>query len=102
MVAARVQCEGGPPTETFKKCLDEVQSICSRTLFSPVTRQEVVQAMGMLLTIIISFFFFKDYHVNVLFLIVLVSGWSDNGWLSGGTYQHQRYVEKKIFGVLFS
>ncbi|GJJ09858.1 hypothetical protein Clacol_004082 [Clathrus columnatus] len=60
MVAARVQCGGGPPTETFKKCLEEVQSICSRTLFSPVKRQEVVQAM------------------------VLVSGWSDNGWLSGG------------------
>lgn len=49
MVAARVQCEGGPPTETFKKCLDEVQSICSRTLFSPVTRQEVVQSMGMVI-----------------------------------------------------
>ncbi|KAF8578439.1 hypothetical protein K439DRAFT_1638799 [Ramaria rubella] len=60
MVAARVKCGGGPPSETFKKCLEEVQSISCATLFSPVSRQEAVQAM------------------------VLVSGWSDNGWLSGG------------------
>ncbi|KAF8519106.1 hypothetical protein BU17DRAFT_66051 [Hysterangium stoloniferum] len=60
MVAARVQCGGGPPSEVFKRCLEEVQSICCATLFSPVSRQEAVQAM------------------------VVVSGWSDNGWLSGG------------------
>ncbi|KAL7285468.1 hypothetical protein ACG7TL_000565 [Trametes sanguinea] len=50
----------GNPSEVFLKCLEEVQAISCATLFSPVTRQEAVQAM------------------------VLVSGWSDNGWLSGG------------------
>lgn len=46
MVAARVKCGGGRPSEIFKKCLEEVQSISSATLFSPVSRQEAVQAMG--------------------------------------------------------
>jgi hypothetical protein len=46
MVAARVKCGGGPPSETFKKCLEEVQAISSATLFSPVSRIEAVQAMG--------------------------------------------------------
>jgi len=40
--------------------LQEVQSISCATLFAPVLRVEAVQAM------------------------ILVSGWSDNGWLSGG------------------
>ncbi|KAI8990468.1 hypothetical protein BD414DRAFT_483741 [Trametes punicea] len=60
MVAAKVRDGGGNPSEVFLKCLEEVQAISCATLFSPVTRQEAVQAM------------------------VLVSGWSDNGWLSGG------------------
>ncbi|OCH94694.1 hypothetical protein OBBRIDRAFT_816998 [Obba rivulosa] len=60
MVAAKVRDGGGGPSETFLKCQEEVQAISCATLFAPVTRQEAVQAM------------------------VLVSGWSDNGWLSGG------------------
>ncbi|KAF4605049.1 hypothetical protein EYR40_003832 [Pleurotus pulmonarius] len=60
MVAAKVRDGGGKPSEAYIKCLDEVQKISCATLFSPVTRHEAVQAM------------------------ILVSGWSDNGWLSGG------------------
>ncbi|KAH9948236.1 hypothetical protein B0H21DRAFT_848279 [Amylocystis lapponica] len=60
MVAARVKDGGGKHSETHVKCKEEVQAISCATLFSPVTRQEAVQAM------------------------ILVSGWSDNGWLSGG------------------
>ncbi|EEB87103.1 hypothetical protein MPER_15686, partial [Moniliophthora perniciosa FA553] len=48
------------PSDVYKRCLEEVQSISCATLFLPVTRVEAVQAM------------------------ILVSGWSDNGWLSGG------------------
>ncbi|KAF9447804.1 hypothetical protein P691DRAFT_760464 [Macrolepiota fuliginosa MF-IS2] len=60
MVAARVRDGGGPPSETYLRCLEEVQSISCATLFSPVMRIEAIQSM------------------------ILVSGWSDNGWLSGG------------------
>ncbi|KAJ8461994.1 hypothetical protein ONZ45_g18096 [Pleurotus djamor] len=60
MVAAKVRDGGGKPSEIYLKCLEEVQKISCATLFSPVTRHEAVQAM------------------------ILVSGWSDNGWLSGG------------------
>ncbi|KAJ3910125.1 hypothetical protein F5879DRAFT_930999 [Lentinula edodes] len=60
MVAARVRDGGGKAGETHKRCLEEVQAISCATLFAPVTRVEAVQAM------------------------ILVSGWSDNGWLSGG------------------
>ncbi|KAL0071822.1 hypothetical protein AAF712_000744 [Marasmius tenuissimus] len=60
MVAARVRDGGGKPGDIYKKCLEEVQSISCATLFLPVARVEAVQAM------------------------ILVSGWSDNGWLSGG------------------
>ncbi|KAH9944211.1 uncharacterized protein BXZ73DRAFT_39269 [Epithele typhae] len=60
MVAAKVRDGGGNPSAVFLKCLEEVQAISCATLFSPVARQEAVQAM------------------------ILVSGWSDNGWLSGG------------------
>ncbi|KAH9937267.1 uncharacterized protein B0H18DRAFT_969848 [Fomitopsis serialis] len=60
MVAAQIRDGGGKPSETSLKCQEEVQAISCATLFSPVTRQEAVQAM------------------------ILVSGWSDNGWLSGG------------------
>ncbi|KAF9015547.1 hypothetical protein BDQ17DRAFT_1341258 [Cyathus striatus] len=60
MVAARVRDGGGKPSETYKRCLDEVHAISCATLFTPVMRVEAVQSM------------------------ILVSGWSDNGWLSGG------------------
>ncbi|KAI6095508.1 hypothetical protein EDD16DRAFT_1678199 [Pisolithus croceorrhizus] len=60
MVAARVRDGGGKPSETYARCLEAVQTISKATLFAPVTRVEAVQAM------------------------ILVSGWSDNGWLSGG------------------
>ena len=38
----------GNPSEIFLKCLEEVQAISCATLFSPVARQEAVQAMGKL------------------------------------------------------
>ncbi|KAF8167734.1 hypothetical protein B0H34DRAFT_682848 [Crassisporium funariophilum] len=60
MVAARVRDRGGKPSEIHLRCLEEVQAISSATLFVPVMRSEAVQSM------------------------ILVSGWSDNGWLSGG------------------
>ncbi|KAI0068301.1 hypothetical protein BV25DRAFT_1792927 [Artomyces pyxidatus] len=60
MVAAKVRDGGGKPSDEYEKCLQEVQTMSCATLFSPVMRQEAVQAM------------------------ILVSGWSDNGWLSGG------------------
>ncbi|KAG6854237.1 hypothetical protein C0991_009255 [Blastosporella zonata] len=60
MVAARVRDGGGSPSDIYARILQEVQAISCATLFSPVMRTEAVQAM------------------------ILVSGWSDNGWLSGG------------------
>ncbi|KAL1748582.1 hypothetical protein HDZ31DRAFT_29427 [Schizophyllum fasciatum] len=60
MVAAGVRDGGGKPSEVYLRCLEEVQSISCATLFSPVTRFEAVQSM------------------------ILVSGWAENGWLSGG------------------
>lgn len=36
----------GPPSETYLKCWEEVQTISCATLFAPVTRQEAVQAMS--------------------------------------------------------
>ncbi|KAG8897423.1 hypothetical protein FRB99_008163, partial [Tulasnella sp. 403] len=64
MVAAKVRDGGGPPSETYKKCLKEVHDITCATLFAPVVRQEVVQAM------------------------ILVAGWGagpkDSGWLTCG------------------
>ncbi|KAJ7900168.1 hypothetical protein B0H14DRAFT_2672565 [Mycena olivaceomarginata] len=60
MVAARVRDGGGKPSDTYLQILEEVQTISRATLFSPVTRHEAVQAM------------------------ILVAGWSDDGWLSGG------------------
>lgn len=60
MVAALVRDGGGTPSDIFLKCQEEVHTISQATLFLPVTRQEPVRAM------------------------ILVSGWSENGWLSGG------------------
>ncbi|KAJ7071192.1 hypothetical protein C8F01DRAFT_1109497 [Mycena amicta] len=60
MVAARVRDGGGRSSQTYLQTLEEVQTISRATLFSPVFRHEAVQAM------------------------ILVAGWSDNGWLSGG------------------
>ena len=67
----------GEPSDTYLKCQEEVQSISCATLFSPVVRQEAVQAMSKRCLIKICL------HPSS-FGIVLVSGWSDNGWLSGG------------------
>ncbi|KAG5729514.1 hypothetical protein E4T56_gene4612 [Termitomyces sp. T112] len=60
MVAARVRDGGGTPSDVHLRILEEVQAISCATLFAPVMRSEAVQAM------------------------ILVAGWSDNGWLSGG------------------
>ena len=66
----------GKPSELHKNCLEEVQAISCATLFSPVMRVEAVQSMSE-----------PPYIARLTLLmwyIVLVSGWSDNGWLSGG------------------
>lgn len=64
MVAAKVRDGGGPPSDTYKKCLKEVHEITCATLFAPVVRQEAVQAM------------------------IMVAGWGagprDSGWLTCG------------------
>jgi hypothetical protein len=66
-------------SELYLKCLEEVQVISSATLFAPVVGCEAVQSMGL------SFLEFIQFPmINILPLLVLVSGWSDNGWLSGG------------------
>lgn len=69
----------GKSSELYLKCLEEVQAISSATLFKPVVRSETVQSMS-------SSFFecIRSLLINILPLLVLVSGWSDNGWLSGG------------------
>ena len=36
----------GKPSDVYIKCLEEVQAISCATLFSPVTRNEAVQAMS--------------------------------------------------------
>ncbi|KAI0030204.1 hypothetical protein K488DRAFT_23891, partial [Vararia minispora EC-137] len=60
MVAAKVRDGGGKASDVYRACLSETQAIACATLFSPVIRQEAVQAM------------------------ILVAGWSDNGWLTCG------------------
>ncbi|KAI0785462.1 hypothetical protein BC629DRAFT_1517230 [Irpex lacteus] len=77
MVAARVRDGGSEPSDTYLKCQEEVQSISCATLFSPVVRQEAVQAMSKHSS-------FSSYLPCYNVCVVLVSGWSDNGWLSGG------------------
>jgi len=67
----------GPPSETYLRCLEEVQSISCATLFAPVMRCEVIQSMSMSP-------FSSIPSLNEDIYSVLVSGWSDNGWLSGG------------------
>lgn len=64
MIAAKVRDGGGPPSDTYQKCLKQVHDLTCRTLFAPVVRQEVVQAM------------------------IIVAGWGagpkDSGWLTCG------------------
>ena len=67
----------GKSSELYLKCLEEVQAISSATLFSPVVRSEAVQSMS-------SSFLKCIQFLLIDILLVLVSGWSDNGWLSGG------------------
>ena len=69
----------GKPSETFLKCQEEVQAISCATLFSPVIRQEPVQAMSES-----TLSEENEAGCQLGFIAVLVSGWSDNGWLSGG------------------
>jgi hypothetical protein len=66
-------------SQLYLKCLEEVQAISSATLFSPVVRCEAVQSMSSSFLESIPFLL-----INILLFVVLVSGWSDNGWLSGG------------------
>jgi len=64
MIAAKVRDGGSEPSETYIRCLQEVHAISCATLFSPVLRQEAVQAM------------------------IIIAGWGagpkDSGWLSCG------------------
>ena len=45
-VGAFAHHSAGKPSDVYKACLAEVQSIACATLFSPVIRYEAVQAMG--------------------------------------------------------
>jgi len=56
-----IGCKPDPETDTYRRILEEVQKIAMATMFSPVTRQEAVQAT------------------------IIIAGWStDGGWLSLG------------------
>jgi hypothetical protein len=63
-------------SETYNRILEEVQAISCATLFAPVMSNEAVQAMSTL--------FMQALQLELMCMLVLVSGWSDNGWLSGG------------------
>lgn len=69
----------GKASDAYTRCLDEVQNISRATLFAPVTRVEAIQAMSEL-----SLLCFICLEADDCVIQVLVSGWSDNGWLSGG------------------
>ena len=71
---------GGPPSDVHQKLIEEVHNIAKATLFAPVLHAETIQAMSKSSV---------DPMVDVITerwatSLVLVSGWSDNGWLSGG------------------
>lgn len=68
----------GKASDIYLQCLEEVQAISCATLFAPVMRSEAVQSMSWLIHLP----FIRLTHVSCP--LVLVSGWSDNGWLSGG------------------
>jgi len=57
----------GNPSDTYLKCLDEVRTISCATLFSPVTRNEAVQAMSELTLSNIESLFLRNYY-QYLFL----------------------------------
>ncbi|ODN84061.1 hypothetical protein, variant [Cryptococcus amylolentus CBS 6039] len=59
-VAAKIRAGNGPPGQTFESCLAEGQGIARSTLFGPVVRKEAVLAL------------------------VILSVWSQNGWLPCG------------------
>ncbi|WVQ71277.1 hypothetical protein IAR50_000803 [Cryptococcus sp. DSM 104548] len=59
-VAAKIRAGNGPPGQTFESCLSEGQGIARSTLFGPVVRKEGVLAL------------------------VILSVWSQNGWLPCG------------------
>lgn len=60
MVASQVRDGGGPTSPLTQRCRDEVHHIAAQTLFAPVTSPDAVRA------------------------VVILSGWSANGWLTCG------------------
>lgn len=60
MVASQVRDGGGPTSELTQRCRDEVHHIVAQTLFAPFISADVVRA------------------------VVILSGWSPNGWLTCG------------------
>lgn len=59
-VASKIRSGNGPLSQTFYKCLEEAQGIARSSLFGPIVRKEAVQGM------------------------LLLAGWSTNGWLPSG------------------
>ncbi|WVR05573.1 hypothetical protein IAU60_002592 [Kwoniella sp. DSM 27419] len=59
-IAAKIRAGNGPLGQTFQRCLEEAQGIARSTLFGPIVRKEAVIAM------------------------LLLSVWSQNGWLPCG------------------
>ncbi|KAL7423562.1 hypothetical protein Q5752_001142 [Cryptotrichosporon argae] len=59
-VAAKIRAGNGALGQTFQRCLEEAQGIARSTLFGPIVRKEAVMAM------------------------IILSVWSQNGWLPGG------------------
>lgn len=68
----------GHASDLYIKILEEVQAISCATLFAPVVRSEAVQAMSEWICCV------EPSWEEFMARLVLVSGWSDNGWLSGG------------------
>jgi hypothetical protein len=62
-IAAKIRAGNGQLSETFHRCLDEAQGIARSTLFGPIVRKEAVMAM------------------------LILSLWSQNGWLPCGYVQ---------------
>ena len=60
MIGAKITDAGGPVSELQRQCREHAESIGSSTLFSPVARIEVVQAM------------------------IILASWGDTSWRPGG------------------
>lgn len=62
LLAANLTVLQGESSETYKKCLFQVQEISRASLFSPVTKAEAVQAMSKYSLLQLHIFFINDMN----------------------------------------